>query len=369
VHESVALPRLDPAIAANSRAADVGVLDAAPCLPEGFEPLRIKRVIRETAQAISIVLDVPESSAQRFCYQAGQFLTLLVRVDGCEHRRCYSMSSSPLIGEDLRITVKRDRDGVVSNWLNDTAAPGDELYVAPPQGRFVLKNTDRELIAFAGGSGITPVFSLLRSALASTTRGVRLFYANRVRDSVIFAEQLAALRDRYPDRFTLHHHLDEESGIVTPTQIDSFVACTEDADFYICGPGPFMSTVEATLMAAGVPPARVSLERFEVAATPAPAPGDVGSVITEEVTVELGKRTVSVPYSPGDTLLQTARMAGLQPPSSCETGSCGTCMARLTVGSARMVNNDALDDDEVNDGWVLTCQALPTSRKVRVVYE
>ncbi len=332
-------------------------------------PLPVKRVIRETAQAISIVLDVPESSAQRFCYQAGQFVTLLVHIDGRKYRRCYSMSSSPVIGEDLRITVKRDRDGVVSNWLNDTAAPGNEFHVAPPQGRFVLKDTDRELIAFAGGSGITPVFSLLRSALASTTRCVRLLYANRNRDSVIFAEQLAALRDRYPNRFTLQHHLDEESGMITPIQVGSFVACTEDAEFYICGPGPFMDTVEATLLAAGAPRDRVYLERFEVTATAAAPWGDVGGVVTEEVTVELGQRTVPVPYSPGDTLLQTARMTGLYPPSSCEIGSCGTCMARLTEGSARMVNNDALDDDEVDDGWVLTCQALPTSRTVRVVYE
>jgi len=335
----------------------------------GFEPLRVKRVIPVTAEAISIVLDVPESSAQRFCYQAGQFLTLLVHVNGRAHRRCYSMSSSPVTGEDLRITVKRDRDGVVSNWLNDTAVPGTEVHAAPPRGRFVLKDTGRELIAFAGGSGITPVFSLLRSALASTTRGVRLFYANRNRDSVIFAEALASLRGRYPNRFALQHHLDEESGIVTPVQVGSFVARAEDADFYICGPGPFMDTVETTLLAVGVPPERVYLERFEVAATPASWSGDSSGIGTEEVIIELNRSTTTVPYSPGDTLLQTARMAGLSAPSSCETGSCGTCMARLSEGSARMLNNNALSEDEVNDGVVLTCQALPTSRAVRVVYE
>jgi 3-ketosteroid 9alpha-monooxygenase subunit B len=348
------------------------VTAAVPEGPEGFVPLRVKRVVRETSDAISIVLDVPESSVRHFGYRAGQFLTLLVCVNGREHRRCYSMSSAPAAGEDLRITVKRDRDGVVSNWLNDTAAPGNEIHALPPQGRFVLKDTDRELVAFAGGSGITPVFSLLRSALESTTRGTRLFYANRGRDSVIFDEPLTSLRDQHVGRFVLQHHLDDESGFVTPLQIEAFIADaknTDAADYYICGPGPFMDIVQATLRTAGVPTDRVHLEHFEVAELPVGPPVDGGAVVTEEVTIELENRKITVPYSQGDSLLQTARMAGLRAPSSCEIGSCGTCMARLTEGSARMINNDALEDDEVDDGWVLTCQALPTSRTVRVVYE
>jgi ferredoxin-NADP reductase len=336
---------------------------------KGFVPLQVKRVIRETHDAISLVLDVPESRAQQFRYQAGQHLTLLVDVDGQQHQRCYSMSSSPATGEDLRITVKRDRDGVVSNWLNDTAAPGAELHAAPPRGRFVLQDNDRTLVAFAGGSGITPVFSLLRAALSSTARDIRLFYANRNRDSVIFDADLASLRDGDPARFTLRHHLDEDGGIVTPADVDEFIAGVAEADVYICGPGPFMDTVEAAVRTAGVPTDRVHLERFEASPTPLAPPADLGDVVTEEVTIQLDRRATTVAYSAGDTLLQTARMAGLAAPSSCEVGSCGTCMARLTEGCARMLNNDALEDDEVEDGWVLTCQALPTSRTVRVVYE
>ena len=348
----------------------VGVNTAA--LPKGFVSLRVKDVVRETHDAISIVLDVPESSSRHFSYQSGQFLTLLVCVDGRQHRRCYSMSSSPGTGEDLRITVKRDRDGVVSNWLNDTALPGNDIHALPPEGRFVLKDTDRDVIAFAGGSGITPVFSLLRSALISSTRNTRLFYANRDRDSVIFDEALASLNDSHSGRFVLHHHLDAERGFVTPADIDAFIAGANDpdaADYYICGPGPFMEIVRAALRAARVPSDRVHLEHFEVAEMPVDPSAAGGDAVTEEVTIELQKRKITVPYSPGDTLLQTARMAGLPAPSSCEVGSCGTCMARLTQGSARMINNDALEDDEVHDGWVLTCQSLPTSRTVRVVYE
>jgi ferredoxin-NADP reductase len=342
-------------------------------LPEGFVSLRVKDVVRETHDAISIVLDVPESSSRHFGYQAGQFLTLLVCVDGRQHRRCYSMSSAPSTGEDLRITVKRDRDGVVSNWLNDTAAPGNDIHALPPEGRFVLKDTDRDVVAFAGGSGITPVFSLLRSALISGTCNTRLFYANRDRDSVIFDQALASLNGSHSGRFVLHRHLDDESGFVTAAHVDAFVAGAPDdkdaAEYYICGPGPFMDIVQTALRTAGVPSDRVHLEHFEVAEMPVDPSAAGGDTVTEEVTIELQKRKITVPYSPGDTLLQSARMAGLQAPSSCEVGSCGTCMARLTQGSARMINNDALDDDEVDDGWVLTCQSLPTSRTVRVVYE
>ncbi|OBB95005.1 ferredoxin--NADP reductase [Mycobacterium sp. 852002-40037_SCH5390672] len=337
-------------------------------MPDGFVPLRIKRVVRETRDAVSIVLDVPPSSAEQFGYQAGQFLTLLVSVDGRGHRRCYSMSSSPAVGEDLQITVKRDRHGVVSNWLNDTAAPGDRLPALPPQGRFLLHDSDRELIAFAGGSGITPVFSLLRTALMSGKRATRLFYANRSRDAVIFDEALASLNTRHADRFVLHHHLDDNSGFVTQAEIEAFVQDAGDADVYICGPNEFMETVRTALRATGVPAERVHVEHFDVNDIAAAAPPDT-EVVTDEVTIVLDGATTTASYDPGNTLLQTARMAGLRAPSSCEIGSCGTCMARLTQGSARMINNDALDSDEVDDGWVLTCQALPTSPTVRVVYE
>jgi 3-ketosteroid 9alpha-monooxygenase subunit B len=336
---------------------------------DGFAALRIKRVVRETSDAVSLVLDVSASDAPRFCYRAGQFLTLRVQVNGHEHRRCYSMSSSPTLGEDLRITVKRDPGGVVSNWLNDTAVAGSEIHAAPPAGRFVLDDTNRDLATFAGGSGITPVFSLIRSALASTTRRVRLFYANRSRQSVIFADALALLADRHPDRLVIEHHLDEDSGVVHPRQIASFVGRPDDVDVYICGPTAFMDTVEATVLSAGVPDDRVHLERFNIAQAPVAVAGDPESPATEQVTIHLDRQKTTVGYRDGDTLLQTARSAGLRAPSSCETGSCGTCMARLTEGSARMINNDALTEDEVAGGWVLTCQSLPTSKSVTVVYE
>lgn len=334
---------------------------------DGFASLRIRDVVRETPDAVSLVFDATATDP-RFAYRAGQFLTLRVSIDGQEYRRCYSMSSSPAVHEQLRITVKRDRDGVVSNWLNDTAAPGDRIQAAAPEGRFVMTESDREIVAFAGGSGITPVLSLIHTALAATPRRTRLFYANRDTDSVIFRDALAELAAAHDDRFELHHHLDAQRGTVSAAQITAFLGTFDPAaDYYVCGPGPFMDTVEAALRAAGIPRDRVHVERFSVAPA-APADTAAGAV-TETVTITLDRRTVTCAYRAGNTILQTARLAGLKAPSSCETGSCGTCIAQVVEGSARMLNNDALDDDEVADGLVVTCQALPTSPTVRVVYE
>src|SRR4051794_20775163 len=218
---------------------------------DGFAPLRIKRVVRETADAVSLVLDVPERCSSKFRYQAGQFLTLRVNVGGQELRRCYSMSSAP-VEDDLQITIKRDPGGVVSNWLNDTAAEGGEIQAAPPEGRFVLRDTSEEIVAFAGGSGITPIMSLVRTALASSSQRVRVFYANRSHDSVIFADALARLVDNHADRLVVKHHIDEHCGVVTSSAIESFIAGASAADYYICGPGPFMDTVEAAVLDSGV---------------------------------------------------------------------------------------------------------------------
>ncbi|MGB3352870.1 MAG: ferredoxin--NADP reductase [Mycobacterium sp.] len=336
---------------------------------DGFAPLRVKRVVRETSDAVSLVLDVPEHCSKQFRYKAGQFLTVRVTVDGRDLRRCYSMSSAP-VEDELQITVKRDPGGVVSNWLNDSAVAGTALHAAPPDGKFVLPECDSaaDLVAFAGGSGITPIMSLVRTVLADSSRRVKLFYANRARDSVIFSEQLARLADANADRLVVEHHYDEDGGVVAPAAVGQFAAGAADADFYICGPAPFMATVESALRSADVPEKRLHLERFTVAEV-APEVLLDGADVTEEVVIELDRRVTTASYRQGDTLLQTARMSGLRAPSSCETGSCGTCMARIVEGSARMLNNDALEADEVEEGWVLTCQTLPTSRRVRVVYE
>lgn len=339
-----------------------------PDCPEGFVPARIAQVVRETSDAVSLVLEIPDGPADRFRYRAGQFLTFDVQIDGQRHRRCYSMSSSPAADEPLRITVRRDGSGVVSNWLNSAVAPGDVLNVSPPEGRFVLTDTDAELVAFAGGSGITPIYSLIRCVLATSERRVRLLYANRTREAAIFGDALRQLAAAEPDRLTLHQHFDDTSGRITPSAIRSFLAAVGQAEYYICGPAPFMARAEDVVRASGVAAERVHVERFTLAAAPG-AEDTADAATTDEVTIVLNGRSTTVPYRAGATVLQTARTAGLRAPSSCEVGSCGTCMARVVEGSVRMLNNEALDDDEVADGWIVTCQSLPTSPTLRVSYE
>jgi len=335
----------------------------------GYHPLRVARVVRETAEASSFVLEVPPDLQEAFAYESGQFCTFRVWVGGEPHVRCYSMSSSPAVDTELRVTVKRTPDGVVSNWMHDHLAPGDVLEVARPAGFFRLGDSGGDIVAFSAGSGITPVLSLLKTALATTSRRVALLYANRDEDAVIFRSELDDLHDAYRARFTLHHHLDVDHGLITPTTIRGFTEATDDAAFYVCGPGPFMEVVEETLRTAGVDAGRIHIERFTPGEwLPEAGPGD-DQPETMQVTVELDGRTQSTEYRPGTTILQTARQMGLSPPFSCEAGSCATCMARLVEGTAVMHVNNALTDDEVAGGWVLTCQAVPTSPLVRVAYD
>jgi 3-ketosteroid 9alpha-monooxygenase subunit B len=290
-----------------------------------------------------------------------------VYVDGQPTLRCYSMSSSPAVDTELRVTVKRTPNGVVSNWMNDHVAVGDVLEVTRPAGVFRLGEGRGDVVALSAGSGITPVLSLLKAALATTPRRVSLLYANRDEDAVIFRSEIDALERRHQNRFTVHHHLDVERGLVGPDDIGAFVGGADEPEFYVCGPGPFMDVVERTLLADGVEPGCIHIERFTPDEwVPDTEPGDALEPST--VTIELEGRTESTEYRPGTTILQTARQMGMSPPFSCESGSCATCMARLLEGTASMHVNNALTDDEVVDGWVLTCQAVPTSPLVRVAY-
>ena len=322
------------------------------------------RVTRETDDAVSIAIEVDPALAGTFAYRAGQFVNVKVRIDGEEHIRSYSMSSAPGVDPELQVTVKRVPGGLVSNWLHDNVAPGDLLDVNPPLGAFVLDDGDRDVIAFAAGSGITPVFSILVEGLATSGRRFRLLFANRDRASTIFADALDRLASQHPDRFELVHHFDTERGFVDGASVTEFVGHYRDADVYLCGPTPFMDVVQATLTWNGVPPHRLHVERF----TP-PEEAALGETDEIEVEITFRGRTVRAPHRANATILHVARGAGLRPPTSCETGTCATCMARVVEGRVEMRRNDALTPEEVADGWVLTCQAVPVTPAVKVVYE
>lgn len=332
----------------------------------GYHPLRVARVVRETADASSFVLEVPADLREAFAYEPGQFCTFRVEVGGEAHVRCYSMSSAPAVDDELQVTVKRVPDGAVSNWMNDHLGAGDEIEVMPPSGFFQLTAGDGEVVAFAGGSGITPVFSIVKTALATTSRRVRLLYANRDRDSTIFREAIDALTG---ERLEVVHRLDVEDGFLDAAAVRAFLGDAGDADVYLCGPTPFMDVVERALVEAGVDEGRIHVERFTPAErAPLPQPDEPDEPTGTEVVIELDGKTGTATHRPGTTILQTARSLGMSPPFSCESGSCATCMAKLVEGSASMFVNNALTADEVEDGWVLTCQAVPTSAAVHVIY-
>ncbi|HWC36853.1 MAG TPA: ferredoxin--NADP reductase [Mycobacteriales bacterium] len=338
----------------------------------GYHALRVARVVRETDDACSLVLEIPAELRTTYGYAAGQFLTFRVAIDGQTAYRSYSMSSAPECDGELAVTVKRVPGGAVSNWMNDLS-PGDVLEASAPAGRFRLGAQQRDIIAFAAGSGITPIFSLIKSAMLTTSRPVRLLYANRDPGSVIFAEALDGLAAHRGERLDIQYRYDEVEGFVDAAAVAPYVEAAREADVYICGPSPFMDIVESALLAGGVPADRIHIERFNVVEATSP-PGGAGGVEAAgaaaeiEVTIELDGKKGTTKYHPGATILQTARQLGMTPPFSCEAGNCATCMAKLVEGEVTMRVNDALFDDEVADGWILTCQSEPTTPTVHVVY-
>jgi len=331
-----------------------------------YHLLTVADVVDETADARSFVFDVPPALRGRFAYAAGQFCTFRATIGGEVVARCYSMSSSPDTGDPLTVTVKRVPGGTMSNWMNDTLTRGDAIEVAPPSGRFVLRDVGAPIVGFAAGSGITPVLSIIKTALATTRRAVTLVYANRDAGSVIFADALERLRESSGGRLVVHTHLDSERGFLDAAACAALAGDRTDADFYVCGPGPFMAVVEAGLAQRAIEPGRIFIERFE-------APAESAAVAvqseTESVSIRMGGKKHQVAYERGDTILDTARRAGLKPPFSCQQGECATCMAHLDGGAVTMRVNNVLSADEVEQGWILTCQAIPTTREVVVDYD
>ena len=336
-------------------------------------PLRVTRVIDETHDARSFVLEVPPELAPRFRYRAGQFLSFKVPHAGKVLTRSYSLSSSPDCDTLHKFTVKRVDGGRISHWVNDYVKPGDVLLVTPPAGLFVLNDKRRRIVLFAGGSGITPVISLIKTALATTDRRLELVYANRDARSVIFESEIEALRSGSEGRLSVIHSLDDRDGFLDVDRVKHLVVDASEADFYLCGPGPFMDTVERALAALHVPSEQVHIERFvsptdpdEVAREATVAAPDEGA--PETITIVLDGVAREVPYRPGERVLEAARRAGLDPPFSCEEGYCSCCMAKLARGRVKMAANDCLTPDLLAEGWVLTCQSECVSQHVRIEY-
>ncbi|CRK59606.1 Phenylacetate-CoA oxygenase/reductase, PaaK subunit [Alloactinosynnema sp. L-07] len=329
--------------------------------------LRVAEVVDETADARTIVFDAD------FPYAPGQFLTLRIPSDQCGSvARCYSLSSSPHQGGLPGITVKRTVDGYASNWVCDNVRAGSTIEVLPPSGIFTPKSLDADLLLFAGGSGITPILSILRSALCAGSGRIVLFYANRDESSVIFAAALRALAAANPERLTVFHWLESVQGLPTVAQLTELARPFATFDAFTCGPAPFMKAVTEALKSLGLPRERRHLERFaSLGANPFELVAkvtdpDAGSAVVE---LELDGTRHTLDWPVETKLLDLLLDKGLAAPYSCREGACSACAYRLVSGEVKLLNNEVLDKDDLDEGIRLACQSLPVSEKVEISYE
>lgn len=347
-----------------------------------FQPLTVTDVRHETSDTVSIAFRLPEDLKETFAYQPGQYLTLRATLDGEEVRRSYSICAGLPDGE-LRVAVKTVPGGRFSTWANDTVKPGDTIEAMSPMGRFVAPiepDKAKSYVLFAAGSGITPVMSIIRSVLAlEPDSDVTLFYGNRTTGSIIFREALEDLKNRYMGRLRVFHVLSREKQDVELFQgrVDTEKAgrlfdslCGDPATIdhvFVCGPEPMIHGVREAAEQRGLDKKRVHFELFATPGAPSDNPAkateaaeDRDAGATVHVTLRMDGDLWQFDMPHGETVLDAAHDAGLDVPFSCKGGVCATCRCKVTTGAVEMDNNYALDDDEVEAGFVLSCQSRPT---------
>jgi len=357
---------------------------------ESYE-LKVVDIVEETGDARSVSFEVPEGLEETFRYKPGQFLTLAVPSDRTGvAARCYSLSSSPHDGGPLTVTVKRTVDGYASNWIADHLRVGDTMRVLPPSGIFTPASLDADLLLFAGGSGITPIMSIIRTALAEGSGRMVLLYANRDETSVIFARELRDLAAAHPDRLQVVHWLESVQGLPTQEQMKAFAADRLEWDAFVCGPAPFMKMTVSALKELEFPRARRHQEKFvSLGGNPFGdlhdaelAKGEIEAADADEedaaaeasrgpvkVEVELdGEEYTFDDWDPRTKLLDFLESKGVRAPYSCREGECSACAVRLLQGEVRMLHNDVLEQEDLDDGIRLGCQSLPLTDTVKVTY-
>ena len=356
-------------------------------MAEHFHALTVEEVVPETDEAVSIRFAVPYELQDQYRFKAGQHLTLMAIVDGDEVRRNYSLCTAPDDGE-LMVTVKRIAGGLFSNWAGDNLQAGTRIAVMPPHGSFTVPfaaDQSKRYVAIAGGSGITPIMSLIRTALATEPNSrFTLFYGNRDSRSIIFLETLADLKDRYLGRLELFHFLAEEEGDVPlfngmldaarcAEAVDQLVPDAASVDeWFICGPGPMMDAAEQVLLERGIARQRIHIERFTAGRPSAGEAAEIAKVQQQAagmaIAVTLDGRTRKIDFD-GSNILDSARKAGMPAPFACKAGVCATCRAKLVAGKVEMAVHYGLTDEEIADGYVLTCQSVPCGEGVAVDYD
>jgi 3-ketosteroid 9alpha-monooxygenase subunit B len=338
--------------------------------------LEVTAVIEETDDARSLMFGVPAGSevpADRLRYAPGQFLTLRIPSERTGSvARCYSLCSSPFTDDALTVTVKRTADGYASNWLCDHAHKGMRLHVLAPSGTFVPKTLDDDFLLIAAGSGITPMLAICKSALSQGSGRVTLLYANRDERSVIFGAALRELAAKYPDRLTVVHWLESVQGLPSATALAQLMTPFTERQAFICGPGPFMQAAQDALESLKVPAKRVHVEVFRSLDTDpfaAVTITDDGDEPPATAVVELDGQTHTVSWPRSAKLLDVLLDKGLDVPFSCREGHCGACAVVKRSGEVDMDVNDVLEPDDIAEGLILACQAIPKTDSVEVTYD
>lgn len=338
----------------------------------GYE-LTVTDVIDETSDSKSIVLRTPENFGELFAYRPGQFLTVRIPSDLTGHvARSYSLSSAPGIDDELKVTVKRTAGGYGSNWLCDNVEPESSLVVLPPSGRFTPADFVNDFLLFAAGSGITPIISILKTALLRSDRSVVLFYANRDRHSVIFHSELERYAAKFGDRLTIHYWFDDAHGIPPRERFGALAADHTSREVFVCGPAPFMTSVAKGIRAANVPAKHVHQEVFiSITGDPFEAArpiidGDPDSAV--ETVVHLDGESYRFEWPSGNTLVDVLLDRGVDVPFSCRSGECGSCACTVVSGKVAMEKSDILDPSDVAEGHALGCQARPESGPIEIKF-
>jgi ring-1,2-phenylacetyl-CoA epoxidase subunit PaaE len=357
-------------------------------LNRGFHALRIEEVRRETADAVSVRFAIPEALAESFRFRAGQHLTLRAEIGGEDVRRTYSVCAAPADNE-IRIAIKQMPGGKFSGWANAQLRAGQSIEVLPPMGRFVLPESDGaspRYAALAGGSGITPVLSILKTVLQTMPQSrFTLLYGNRDSASIMFLEELAALKNRFLDRLEVYHFLENEAeeielfnGRLDRAKCEDAMAALVDVKttdaFFICGPGPMMDAAEAVLLSRSVPADRIFIERFTTSAPTAEQLARNEALERKAagtgLVVTLDGRRSRIGFDAGKgNILESVQAAGLPAPYACKSGVCTTCRAKIVSGTVTMKKNYGLSETEIAQGYILTCQAVPTSDEVVLNYD
>ncbi|GAA2371672.1 ferredoxin--NADP reductase [Gordonia cholesterolivorans] len=339
--------------------------------------LTVSEVIDETADARSIVFDIPDTHREKFeDYLPGQFLTLRIPSDQTGSvARCYSLSSAPRHDKLPKVTVKRTADGYGSNWICDNLEAGSQIEALPPSGVFTPANFHTPLLLIAAGSGVTPVMSILKHALLTGTGQITFFYANRSENDVIFADELRRLQAKYPARLTVLHWLESVQGLPSDRTLATlFAPMSATHTAYMCGPGPFMDAAHSALIKARFDSKRVHVEIYNSLSGDPFANVELGEVSAEEaaaaaeVEVELDGETHTLAWPRSRTLVDIMLAAGLDAPYSCQEGECGSCACTLVEGTVDMEVTGALDPDDIADGYILGCQARPTADKLKIEF-